>query len=191
MDIAGRAKGLILNPRTEWMRIAPEGGLPMDHFRGYAVPMAAIPVICNFIGSLLLGGMLAAAGVGRPGIVGALLVAVVSYVLSLVGVIIIAKLVETLAPSFGGTADPLSAMKLAVYSPTASWLAGIFALIPFLGFLAILGLYSIYIYWVGVPIVTRVPEDRRLGFTAVLVICAIVINIIIGALAGIVVGLAF
>ena len=180
MDVVARAKGLILDPRAEWARIAPEGGAPMDHFRAYAVPMAAIPAVAGLIGGVGFGGM--------RGALFALIVALLSYALSLAAVIIMAKIIEAVAPSFGGDNDPLSAMKLSVYSPTASWLAGIFAIIPFLGFLAILGLYSIYIYWVGVPIVTRVPEDRRITFTIVLVVVAIIINVIIGAVVAAVVG---
>ena len=181
MDVVARAKGLILDPRAEWARIAPEGGAPMDHFRAYAVPMAAIPAVAGLIGGIAFGGM--------RGALFALVVAALTYALSLASVLIVAKIIEAVAPSFGGDNDPLSAMKLSVYSPTASWLAGVFAIIPFLGFLAILGLYSIYIYWVGVPIVTRVPEDRRVTFTIVLVVVAIVINIIIGAIVGGVAGL--
>jgi hypothetical protein len=180
MDVVGRAKGLILDPRAEWARIAPEGGAPMDHFRAYAVPLAAVPAVAGLIGGIVFGGF--------RGIFGAIVIAILSYVLSLVGTFVMSKIIQAVAPSFGGDNDPLSAMKLAVYSPTASWLAGIFAIIPFLGFLAILGLYSIYIYWVGVPIVTRVPPDRRLVFTIVLVIVAIVINVIIGAVVGGIVG---
>ncbi|MFT8245803.1 Yip1 family protein [Roseomonas sp. BN140053] len=185
MNIVSRAKGLILQPAAEWRLIAGEGGRPADHFTGYAVPMAAIPAVASFIGTLLLGGALSRVDPGlRIGLVSALVAAVVSYVLGLLGVFVLAKLVEFLAPRFGGTADPLQAMKLAVYSPTASWLVGIFFLVPPLAFLAFLGLYSLYILWVGIPIVVRVPEDRRLVFTLALIACAIVVNVLIGFLAG-------
>jgi hypothetical protein len=43
--------------------------------------------------------------------------------------------------------DETAAMKLAVYSPTAAWLAGVFAILPPLAILGILGLYSLYIFW--------------------------------------------
>lgn len=180
MDVVARARGLILDPRTEWARIAPEGGAPLDHLRAYAVPMAAIPAVAGFIGTIAFAGFAA--------LPVAVAVAVLGYVLSLVSVFVLAKLIEALAPSFGGVADPLSAMKLSVYAPTAAWLAGVFSIVPALGFLGLLGLYSAYIYWVGVPVTVRVPEERRIVFTVVLVLVAIVVNLLIGAVIGLVVG---
>ncbi|UFN49975.1 YIP1 family protein [Roseomonas sp. OT10] len=187
MDIVARAKGLILSPATEWRVIAAEPGTPAEVFRAYAVPLSAVPAVAGFLGTVLLGGALGWLHPGmRVGPISALFGAVASYLLGLLGVFVLAKLVEALAPRFGGTADPLQAMKLAAYSPTASWLAGVFAIVPVLGFLAILGLYSLYILWVGIPIVVRVPEERRLAFTLALIACAIVVNILLSVLAGLV-----
>lgn len=70
------------------------------------------------------------------------------------------KVVQALAPHFGGTGGELPAMKLAAYSPTAMWLAGVFALLPPLGILAVRGLHSLNILHKGVPVVTRVPEEK-------------------------------
>ncbi len=99
------------------------------------------------------------------------------------GVFVVAKIVEILAPMFGGSADAGGAMKLAVYAPTAGWLAGVFFLIPPLGFLSLLGLYSLYLFWVGIPILTRVPEERRLPFVLAVIVCAVVVNLLIGLVA--------
>jgi len=175
MDYIGRIKGLLLTPKDELRRIAGEVEQPMDLFVRWAVPLSAIPVICGFIGVLLVARLFYGVGIG---VFGLLVSSIVSYILGLIGVIILAKLFEFLAPKFGGTADPDAAMKMAVYFPTAAWLAGIFALIPRLAFLAILGLYSLYILWCAIPILTRVPEDKRLVFTLALIGCAVVVNLV-------------
>ncbi|WP_431283681.1 Yip1 family protein [Humitalea sp. 24SJ18S-53] len=187
MDIVARAKGLILSPQSEWQAIAAEPvGDPIDLIKSYAVPMAAIPAICGFIGSALIGAFLFRGGMGMMGFgIGRLFVVMVlGYVLGLVGIFVIAKIIEMLQPSFGATADPRGAMKLAVYTPTAVWLAGIFSLIPPLSFLGILGLYSIYILYVGVPIVGGVPQERAVPFILVLALIGIVINILLGIVIG-------
>jgi hypothetical protein len=182
MDLVARIKGLLLNPREEWQRIAAEPGDAMRPFTQYAVPVSALPVIAGFVGGLLFWGL-----VGRHvGFFGHLFGSLLAYGLGLAGVFILAKLIGFLAPKFGGAADEAGAMKLAAYAPTASWLAGISALIPPLGFLAILGLYSLYILWVGIPVLLRVPEERRLMFTLALIGCAIAVNIVLAAVVAII-----
>jgi hypothetical protein len=98
-------------------------------------------------------------------------------------------IIDALAPSFGGTKNQTRAFKVAIYSATASWVAGVFMLIPALAPLGIIGLYSLYLLYVGLPILMKAPEDRALGYTVVTIICAIILFIIIGAITGPVAGL--
>lgn len=177
MDIVARAKGLITRPREEWQAIAGEPSDTASLFKGYVIPMSAVPVVAGFIGAAIFVRMFAEA---LPGLsIGALLAqSVVSYVLGLAGVWVFGKVVQALAPRFGGTGEEVPAMKLAAYSPTAMWLAGVFALVPPLAILAVLGFYSLYILYKGVPVVTRVPEDKALVFTLALMACAFLVNLL-------------
>ena len=179
MDIVARAKGLIIRPWEEWQAIAGEAADTAGLFKGYVMPMAAIPAVASFIGLAVFGRMVLP---GLPGFsIGSLLAqALVTYLLGLAGVWIFGKLAQALAPRFGGSGEEMPAMKLAAYSPTAFWLAGAFTLVPPLAILGLLGLYSLYILYKGAPVVTRVPENRALVFTLALVLCAIAINLIIG-----------
>jgi hypothetical protein len=74
-------------------------------------------------------------------------------------------------------------MKLAVYSPTAAWVAGIFAIVPPLAMFTILGLWSLYIFYKGVPVVTRVPQDKVMVFTLSVILCGILVNLVVGLIA--------
>ena len=124
MDLVARIKGLLLNPREEWQRIAAEPGDAMRPFTQYAVPVSALPVLAGFVGGLLFSGLMGGMMGHRPGFFGQVFGALLAYGLGLAGVFILAKLVGFLAPKFGGSADEASAMKLAAYAPTASWIAG-------------------------------------------------------------------
>jgi hypothetical protein len=179
MDIVARAKGLITRPREEWSVIAGEASDTASLFKTYVMPLSAIPAVASFIGLALFARMFA--GV-LPGFsIGGLLVqSIVSYVLGLAGVWVFGKIVQVLAPRFGGTGEEMPAMKLAAYSPTASWLAGGFAILPPLAILALLGLYSLYILYKGVPVMTRVPDDKALVFTLALIACGIVAYVLMG-----------
>jgi hypothetical protein len=90
---------------------------------------------------------------------------------------------NTLAPVFGGQKDQLKALKLAAYSATATWLANVFVLIPWLSFLTLLGIYNLYLVRTGAPVLLNVPEKRALGFTASLVGVGIVSALVYFALA--------
>jgi type III secretory pathway component EscS len=71
------------------------------------------------------------------------------------------------------------AIKLACYSYTAGWLAGIFALIPSLAVLSILGLYSIYLLYTGIPILMKAPQEKSVPYTATIIVVALVIFLVI------------
>jgi len=183
MNIVARATGLILRPEQEWRVIAAEPAETGSLLTDYAVPVAAIPAAASFIGMALFAGMLGNAFGVRIGPFSLLLHTIAGYVLSLVGVWVWGRIIAMLAPRFGGVGDETAAMKLAVYSPTASWAAGIFAIIPPLAILSILGLYSLYIFYKGVPIVARVPQDRTLAFTVATIACGLAVYILVALVA--------
>ena len=53
-----------------------------------------------------------------------IVIAVISYVASLIGVFILGFIIDALATSFDAEKNAVQAMKLAVYSYTAGWVAG-------------------------------------------------------------------
>lgn len=180
-----RVKNIVLSPSTEWEKVATEKGSTASLYTGYIMPLAAIGPIAGFIGMSLLGVGLGVFGHIRTPVVWGLTGMLTQYVLSLVGVFLVALLVNALAPSFGGEKDSFASLKVTAYSYTAAWLAGIFHLIPLLGILGLIAaLYSLYVLYLGLPVMMRCPKDKALGYTAVVVICAIVISIVIGVLVG-------
>jgi len=180
MDLVGRIKGILLSPRSEWKVIESEPGDAGYLFKNYVAILAAIPAVCGFIGTALVGVSIPGAGTVRVAIGPALVSAIIGYVLSFVMVYVIAQAIDVLAPRFGGRRDFPSALKTAVYAYTPGWLAGIFALIPALAFLGILALYALYLIWLGLPVMMKSPEDRSLGYTASVIVIAIVVGLLIG-----------
>ena len=177
MDLVSRVKGLLLDPQTEWRRIAAEPATPIDLIRNYVAILAAIPAICGFVGSSIIG----VAGY-RTGFFAGLFGAVAGYILSLIGVFIVASVINLLAETFGGRKDFISAMKVAAYFPTAAWVAGIFMLIPILAILSLLGLYSLYLLYVGLPVLMTASADKTLGYVLAVIVCAIIVWLLIAGL---------
>jgi hypothetical protein len=179
-----RVKNMVMQPRREWEIIAREPSAIGGLYRGYVAPLAAIGPIAAIVGQSMIGFGVPGLGRYRVPLGSALVQAFVTYVLSLAAVYVLALVVDALAPRFEGRKDPEQAFKLAAYSSTAAWLAGVFALVPALGFLSILGLYSLYLLYLGVPVVMKVPESRVLPYTVAVMIAAVVILFVVAAVAG-------
>lgn len=180
--IIGRAKSILLTPRTEWPVIAAEpetiGGL----YTGYIIILAAIPAIIRFLSSTLIGVSVPFLGSFRVPITVGLSSAVVSYLLSLVGIFIMALIVDALAPSFSAEKNRVQALKTVAYTYTASCVAAIIGIVPGLGLLAALAglIYGIYLLNMGLPYTMKCPAEKSIGYTAVTIIVGIVVFLVLG-----------
>ena len=174
-----RAKAIILKPAQTWPVIAAEPATPGELITRYAIPLAAIAPLCGFIRGQLFG--YGAFGFNyRPGLMSGLSTLIVSYVLGLVGVIVLALIADWLAPKFDGVSNRTNAFKLVVFASFAAWLAGAFQLIPGLGLLGLAGLYTLYLFYTGAAPLMKVPQDKSIAYTAVTLVCAAVLYWLVG-----------
>ena len=181
-SLAGRAVALLVRPRRTWRVIAAESSAVAELYRRYVAPLAAIPPVCGVAGGLLFGSGIAGIEI-RPPVQGLLAEAALNYVFTLIFVYLLALIVALVSPRFGGTGALAQALKLAAYSGTAAWVAGVFGLLPSLGFAMMIlgGLYSLYLLREGLPVLMRVPEARALTCFATIVILALALGIGLGA----------
>ena len=179
--LVSRVKNILLTPAAEWARIEVEPATTNGLFVGYACILAAIGPLASLIGGQLFGYGVWIASF-KPPLIWSICSAVVSYVLSLVGVFVLALVIDGLAPNFGGTKNRIQALKVAVYSSTAAWVAGVFGLIPALGILALLGLYGLYLLYLGLPKLMKAPQDKAMTYTVATVVAYVVIFVVIAAL---------
>ncbi|KGI76669.1 Yip1 family protein [Oleiagrimonas soli] len=181
--LLSRVKGILLQPNREWPVIAGEAESVASLYKRYILILAAVPVVFQFIKSSLIGyhvfGVFARAPIG-----GGLARLVLGYLLSLVLVYVIASIIDALAPTFEGRKDRIQALKVTAYAWTASWVAGIAVVIPWLGWLIMLagGLYAIYLLYLGLPHTMQCPREKSLGYTALSVVIAFVLSWILGVL---------
>jgi hypothetical protein len=182
MNIVQRVKDIILKPTETWTEIKAEQTTIKELYTSYAVILAAIPPIASFIGMSLLGVSAFSFSYRMP-LGWGISHAVVSYVLSLVGLYVVALIIDALAPSFGSQKNRLQAMKVAVFSWTPSWIAGILMIIPFLSPLALLlSLYSLYLFYLGLPLLMETPKEKAIGYFVVTILVSIIVFILIGTI---------
>lgn len=181
-SLIARVKGILFQPKAEWEKIDGEYATVKSVFVPYALILAAIAPIANFIGLGFIGTTVLGTTVKYP-LIAAAVSSGISYVLGLVGVYLVALIINALAPSFGGEKNPVKAAQVAVYSWTAAWVVGIFGVVPMLGILGILGLYSLYLLYLGLPKLMKAPQDKAVVYTIVSVICGIGVFFVVGIIA--------
>jgi hypothetical protein len=174
MDLVSRVKGILLDPKAEWPVIEREPGDTASLLKGYVAILAAIPAVCGFIGTSIVGVM----GIRTPIVIG-LISAIGGYILTFVGVFVVAFVIDALAEKFGGRRNFQNAVKVSAYTPTAAWLASAFTILPVLSFLSVLGLYSFYLLYTGLPALMKTPEKESLAYFLTVIVCAIVVWILI------------
>jgi hypothetical protein len=179
MNIVERVKKILLEPKKEWGIISLETTNTSELYKSYIIPLAAIGPVASIIGMSMMGISMPFGGSFRLPLTTSIGNAVVQYVLSLVGVYLLAMVVDFLAPTFSGEKNSDQALKLAAYSYTAVWLSGIFVMIPALSFFMILGLYGLYLIYTGIPVLMKAPQEKALGYTVTVVIAAVIISVII------------
>lgn len=172
--IIARVQRLLTSPATEWDVIAGEAADVQKIYMNYVGPLLIAAAIATAIALLMVG----------YGIGGVLQYFVVQVVLGLIGVYVVAFVINMLAPTFGATADMGQAFKLAAYSPTSSWVGSLFVIVPVLGaIVAVVGaLYSLYIFYVGLPKLMRPPQDKVVVYVLAIIGVMIVIYLVIGAI---------
>jgi hypothetical protein len=95
---------------------------------------------------------------------------------------VLALIINLLAPLFGAQKDFDNAFKLAVYSYTPVWLAGICLLLPGLRFLILLSFYGAYVLLLGLPRLMKAPEQKSYLYTVVIVVCACALTLAAAAM---------
>src|SRR5262249_40277562 len=104
-----RARSLLVSPRAEWPVIAAEPATVADLYRDYIMIMAAIPPVCQFIKTSILGYAWHGFRVYRVGIGPGLTSAVLEYIVTLLAVYLLAVIIESLAPNFAAQPDRVQA----------------------------------------------------------------------------------
>ena len=182
MDIVARVQSIILNPKEEWVRIKAEPATVRDLFRSYIMILAAVPAVGQLLGHILVGRRLPMIGRYRGPIGSALANAILTYVLALAAVYLFALIINELAPSFASTKNMTAALKLAAYSMTPAWVAGILYIVPGLSSLVILAsLYGLYLLYLGFATpMMETPKDKVPAYVGISFVVAVVLFGVLG-----------
>lgn len=106
MNLTARVKGILLRPKDEWPAIAEEKTTIAELYKGYVAILAAIGPVASIIGMSIVGMSLPYTGTFRMSLTTTVPHAIVQYVLTLIGVYVLAFIIDSLAPAFSGEKKP-------------------------------------------------------------------------------------
>jgi Yip1 domain len=176
MTPAWRAKAMLIDPAAEWALIERESGDPAYLLSRYVAVLALVPAVFGFLGAGVVGAVIPGAGLVRATLFDGLFGAIFGYVETFAVIVVLGFVINLLAPLFGAQKDFDSALKLAVYSFTPVWLAGIFLVLPGLRFLVLTGFYGAYLLAMGLPRLMKAPRSH--SYVIVIVVCAFALTVI-------------
>ena len=174
MNLVERVKAILKDPKSAWQVIEDEKRGAINLVVSYAAILAAIPPFAALVGVSITGYV----GYRVP-LAQALPWALIVYVVTLASVLVMAEVIDRLAGVFGGQRDFGKALKVAVYAPTAAWVASVFDVNPPMAFLSLMGLYSLYLLYTGLAALMKPPPDKLLTYTVAVAICAAVFWLIV------------
>jgi len=188
--LIARVKNILLSPNSEWPVIEPEPTTIAQLYTAYVIPLAGLAAVMTFLQMSVIG-----VGFGfvtfRLPFLNGLTYALLRFGSALLVVFIVGVIIDMLAPTFSGQRDQRQAVKTVAYAFTPVFLASVVALLPWLGPLLALAaaLYSIYLLYLGLPLMTRSPRDKAVGYTAAVVVCAILLAVVLNMIIARTVGL--
>lgn len=178
MNLIDRVKNILLTPQKEWHVINSEPGNTANITTTYILPLTLIGTLAAFIGFGFFGvgiGVFKVAGVGWG-----IKMALGYAIRSILGVFVLAFIIDTLASNFGSEKNFEKSFQVAAYSATAGLVGGIFLLVPALSILAMLAsLYGLYLLFLGLPILKKTPADKAVSYFVVVLVVAILVGILL------------
>ncbi|MEN8222391.1 MAG: Yip1 family protein [Acidobacteriota bacterium] len=168
--IIQRVIGILTKPVDEWKKIKGEQATVAGLFTNYAIILAAIPAIAGFLGLMIVGFP-----IRFP-----FTFAIANYIFSLLGVFLLALVIDNFAPIFDSNKNMTDSTKIAVYSYTPTWVAGIFYIIPQLGMVAMIaGFYSLYLLYLGIKEIKAPSKAKEAGYFVSIIVANVIIGIVV------------
>ncbi|HRG25586.1 MAG TPA: Yip1 family protein [Chitinophagaceae bacterium] len=181
MNLIERAKNILMTPKTEWDVINGEEANVPAIVTGYVLPLAGAAAAAAFIGYGFVG--VSYFGITVRGIDWGIYQAISVLAGALIAVFVSALIIDALAPSFGSEKNFGKSVQLVAYTWTPAWVGGLFSILPAIAIIGSLAaLYGFYLLYVGLPVLKKTPEDKKVMYYVVSLLTIFFVFIIIGVI---------
>lgn len=171
MNFLIRVKSILVEPTVEFPKLREETIDIVQLYKSYLVLIAALPAL----GTLLGGSQFLSFGLRFK-------YAIVGYLITLGSFYVSALIIDALAPRFDSTKNVTNALKLVGYASTPLMMGRFLAFLPGIGWILSLAglLYSIYQFYLGLPVFMDTPREKTVSFMVVSFLVSLAVYAVLG-----------
>lgn len=162
--------GLLSHPNREMQEIKRENESVSHHYTHHVLIMAAIPVICAFIGTTQIGWNFGDGTFVQLSMFTGLYLGVLFYALMLAGVAVMGRVIWWMARNYPRRPSLARCMVFAGYVATPLFLSGIVALYPLVWLCVLVGaaalIYTGYLLYIAVPDFLNINQEEGMSFSS-------------------------
>jgi hypothetical protein len=152
----------------------------------YPIIFALLPAIAWYIGTTRVGWQIGSGAPVRITAESAAIIALLFYVTMIASIAGIGYMIHWMALTYGAQSTFAKGIMIAALTATPLFIAGAVGFHPSLVIDLIVGVaalaYAVYLLYIGIPIVMRIPQERGFLFSsAVIAVCMVIFIAIMGA----------
>ena len=174
--------GLLVKPSMQWRSIASLTESTLKTLILYPCFMAILPAVAWYYGTTVIGWTVGEHGEPiRLTRESALQICILFYLAMIACVVIIGFFIHWMAATYGANSSFTKGIVIAGFTATPLFIAGLTGFHPLLWLDMLIGVvavsWSVYLMYLGIPIVMDIPEERGFLFSSAVLAIALVILI--------------
>ncbi len=178
--------GIIATPGKQWHSFA--GRAPESAMRAaqYTLLLAIIPTVAWYWGTTQVGWEVGAGDTVKLSAGSARSIFPLFYLAMVSAIIFIGFMIHWMASNYGADSSAGKGIAIAGLAATPLFLAGVVGFYPVFWLALVLGVgsvcYTMYLLYLGIPIVMKIPEERAFLFaSAIVAVCMVAVIAMMGA----------
>lgn len=179
----GKAIGIIFRPQHTWQAVADLTDSQLRPYILYPAILAILPAYAWYYGTTQVGWTVGASEPTKFTTESAALIAILFYLAQVVAIWAVGYFVHWMSETYGAHSSTTRGLAIAGLCATPILLSGLFGFYPMFWLDFVVGLltvsYAVYLLYLGIPIVMRIPEERGFLFASAVVAVGLVMAIVI------------
>jgi hypothetical protein len=183
--------GILTKPTAEWQSLA---ALPEDSLRKvalYPCLLAFLPAVAWYFGTSRVGWTVGDEGAAiKLTAESARTLTILFYLAMITALGVIGYFIHWMSSTYGADSSTYKGIMIAGIASTPLYLAGLVGFYPVLWVDLLIGVaavsWAVYLLYLGIPIIMKIPEERGflfssavLGVALVMLICVMVVSVIL------------